>query len=396
LENNISKAYTDGQIQEIVARRRQGQEWDKLTKAFNKQYGTDKSVESLRTMYRRYQHLFEVGGEVADIKVLKEVARVKRNNSQKSKENRTVLEALNNQEDLLEQVKLAVGELSKKQFKKPKLAKSKKKTDMVMESMLSDLHIGKKTETFNLEIARQRLRGYIETFIGEYQRYAQHYNMTQLIIAMLGDMIENSVMHGAESLSGCEFQNPEQIRWAIILLFEEVLTPLAMTGVPIHVIGITGNHDRQERAKTYNLPGKNNLTWILYHSLKMLCDQAGYSWFTWDIPEASYTTYEIFGTLIGYEHGDNIKGRSKSAISTHIANRSAQVGRLIHGIRFGHVHEYSLLDEGRSISNSSLCGQDSYSDVNGYNSRPAQAINYYCRTDKRDHSFYHSFLATLD
>ncbi|WP_457849420.1 hypothetical protein, partial [Staphylococcus aureus] len=72
----------------------------------------------------------------------------------------------------------------------------------------------------------------------EIDRKRAHYSVDRLILALLGDLIENAIMHGRESLASCEFDNPEQVRWAIELLYQEVLVPLAETGIPIDIVAI--------------------------------------------------------------------------------------------------------------------------------------------------------------
>jgi hypothetical protein len=391
---SISNHFTDAQLADIIARRRAGQSYPEIARAFSKQYGREVSEDSLRKLHNKYEHLFDVEQPVHNLKLLKDVARTKRSNSKVAKENRDILQALNNQDDLMAELESLVRTLNRRKPKTAKPKKAKEKRDMSMELMLSDLHIGKLSKTFNLEVARARLAKYTEVVLGEIERNAKSYNVEQLVVCLMGDLFENSLMHGAESLAGCEFQNPEQVRWVIELLFDEVFSPLAATGIPIHVICVAGNHGRQEVHKTYQLPGKNSLEWVCHHALRLLCAQAGFE-MTWDIPEGVYAMYSYYGTPILFEHGDSMKGYSREAVTKHLAARSNQAGILFHGIRYGHVHTYSCVEEGKIISNASLCGQDSYSEVNGWNSTPGQVINFYVKTKNRPISFYHSFLVQL-
>lgn len=388
--------FTDGQIKEILACKASGMKYVKIANKMQKQYGVETNPDQIRYICRKYKHLLEVGDVVADIKILKENARVKRNNSHKAKENKTILEALNNQEDLLSCLKRLVKDINFPVLPKPvKRKKDKGKKGMTLELMLTDLHIGKKTDTFDLEVARQRLRDYIAVVHDEIDRYSYFYNMDEIVVFLGGDIIENSIMHGPESVVGCEFQNPEQVRWCIELLYTEVLLPLIASGIPLHIVCITGNHDRQEQNKTFHLPGKNSLSWVVYQTLKMLVGRLNMSRITWDIPESIYTTYSIYQDNVLYEHGDHIKGRTKEVYAKHMSARSVQVGKIISGIRLGHWHEYLCFDNGKAIVNSSLCGQDSYSETKGYDSKPGQVINYYVDTENRSSAFYHSFLVQL-
>lgn len=392
----ISSVFTDGQLAQIMIWREAGWTYEEIAEGYGKKYRQETTTRSIRNAVDRYAHLFEAGQVVGDIQVLRAVARTRMNASQTAKENRTILAALNEQEDILTQVKGMIQTLPRYIDKLPKPVTVKGKPSMTVEAMLSDLHFGKKTQHFNIEIARNRLRTYTNVLLAEIERKSQTYNVDHVIIGMLGDMIENAVMHGKESTASCEFGNPEQIRFMIQLLYAEVIVPVAKTGIKITAIAITGNHDREEERPTFNNPGKNSLTWIGYQAIKSLADQAGLTNITWNIPEGVYTTLCIYGTHILYEHGDRIKGdNGKKSFLSHIAKRSAQLGLVIKGLRIGHWHEYSCLDNGKVIINASLCGQDSYADVNGYSSIPGQTINYYVQTKNRDNSYYHSLLVQL-
>lgn len=387
---------TDGQIAEVVARRTKGQSFAKIAEALEKQYGIIRSESTLRSTFSRNQHLLDVGDDVANIKTLKEIARVKRTNSLVAKQNKTILANLIDTDDLLEQLQSMVNKVPRgKAIKAIKVPKVAGKTDMTVEALISDVHVGKLTDTFNVQVCRDRLRLFTRVLLQEIERKRSHYNVERLILAILGDLIENYVLH-PDSPANCEFQNPEQIRYAIELLFEEVLVPLAMTRMEIDVVCVGGNHDRQDEDKTCQKPSKNGFGWVIYQTLKMLCDRAGFKNLRWTIPEGVYVALEVYGDHILYEHGDWIKGdNSRKAFLANITKRSAQLGVIIKGLRIGHWHEHCVYDNGRVIVNGSVPGQDSYADVQGFNSLPAQVINYYVRTKNRSSSYYHSLLVQL-
>lgn len=392
-----SAIYTDGQLAEIVAMRKAGAEFQLIADSLQRKYGLTVTDDSVRHAYNRNANLAEVTNTVGSIKVLKEIARVKRNNSQTAKENRTILAALNSREDLLEQLTSLVDKVAPG-VNAPRAAPTldPSKRAMTVEALISDVHVGKITKTFNVKECRKRLRLYTTVLLQEIERKRAHYNVEHVVLAMLGDMIENAMMHGKESAVNCEFGNAEQVRYATELLLEEVLLPVIQTGVPVTVIGIAGNHDRDEENPTYNDPGKASLTWVIYTMLKLLVERAGYTNVKWQIPEGVYTTLDIYGDTILYEHGDRIKGNnSKASFLANIMKRSGQVGKVIKGMRIGHWHEYNCYDNGAVIVNASVPGQDSYADVNGYNSLPGQVITYYVKTKNRDNAYYYSFLVQL-
>jgi hypothetical protein len=80
------------------------------------------------------------------------------------------------------------------------------------------------------------------------------------------------------------------------------------------------------------------------------------------------------------------------AYEAHIHKRSKQIGATIKFFRMGHYHKGLIQDRGRVIICGSLCGQDSYSEVNGYSSQPTQTITFYIEhNDTYPDSFYYSF-----
>lgn len=272
---------------------------------------------------------------------------------------------------------------------KPRSSKGRK---MTMELMLSDIHYGKLTKTFNLEICRERMRTLTSVFLGELERkQTEGYNVEHLIVALIGDIIESYTMHGLESAASCEFGNAKQVQSAITSLFHDVLVPIAQSGIKVTVPSVTGNHDRSDMSRTMQLPGENNLTWIIYNSLEELCKSANLKNVTFIIPTNSYVILDIYGNNCLYEHGDNAAANTKQGYEALMDRRAKQNNLTLHFGRFGHYHEYAMFDRGRIIVNESVCGQDSYAEVKGYKTSAGQTINYYIQTDTRPSCFYQSF-----
>lgn len=291
----------------------------------------------------------------------------------------------------LEAVAAAIKNLKLEGIKIPKFVADKKKRNMTMEAMLSDIHYGKKSKTFNLEICRKRMNNFTEIFLREVEDNKKLFNVEKVILALLGDIIESFTMHGIESALSSEFGNSKQVQSSIESLFKDVILPIAQTGIPIEVPCVTGNHDRTEHGRTFNDPGLNNLTWIIYNSLKLLCEASGLKNVKFHIPTESYIVLPIYDNHCLYEHGDNTKAPTKVAFEALMTARSKQVGKVLDFGRFGHWHEYACYDRGRIIVNESVCGQDSYAQVLGYNSTAGQTINYYIETEDRPNCFFKSF-----
>jgi predicted phosphodiesterase len=278
----------------------------------------------------------------------------------------------------------------------PKLKKNHLDTKMTIELMLSDIHYGKKSKTFNLDICRKRMVQLTTVFLQELKDNQKLYNVEKIIIGLLGDIIESYTMHGIESTLSSEFGNARQMQAAIESLYKDVFIPIAATGLPIEVPCVTGNHDRTEMSRTMNDPGLNNMTWVIYNALKDLCAASGMKNVIFHIPTESYIVLQIYGNHCLYEHGDNSKANTKAGFEALVNNRSKQIGKVLDFARFGHYHEYVCYDRGRIIVNESVCGQDSYANVLGHSSTAGQTINYYIETNERPTCFFKSFPVWLE
>lgn len=385
------RIYTEQQILFIKELFYMNMDWDGIAKRFNKKFDTDKTAVALINAYQRYGDLYELEDEVKYVENLRDTRRTKRTSSKLQTQNARILDYLASQDQILHAVRQAVSgvKLKNSRVAAPKSAGDKR--NMTMELLLSDLHYGKLTDNFDSDVARDRASNLTDVFLGEYKTQSKIFNIDKIIIAMLGDMIESYTMHGLESAASCEMGNSEQIVLCITSLFEDVIAPVAKLGVPIFVPCVTGNHDRTEKEKTFNKTGKSNVTWVIYHTLKMLCTSCGWDHVDFEIAENNYLLVDIYSNKCLYEHGDHVRSTNKKVLETHMANRSKQLNCMIDFMRLGHWHEVTMYEQGRIIINGSLPGQDSYSDIKGYNSQAFQVINYYIETEERPNCFYKSF-----
>lgn len=304
---------------------------------------------------------------------------------------------INFEEQVLKTIRIAIERLDPPIYQIPKFRPSLNKKNMTMELMLSDIHFGKKSESFDLSVLKTRLSKLKDVFLTEMQyKKDQGYNVERIILSLLGDIIESYTMHGSESSLSCEFGNPRQIYTAIKVIFDEIMLPIARTGIKIDVPAVCGNHDRTEVHRTYNNPGENYMTWIIYNCLKDYCELAGLTNVKFDIPIGGFTTSEIYGHVILFEHLDNLKSTAKGSLDDLITDRSKQLGIQIKMLRGGHWHEYVCYERGRAIINESVCGQDSYAKVKGYASTAGQTINFYVDDKKLPNAFLYSYPVYLE
>ena len=396
-----SSNYTEAEIAYIIdAKDSKDWTWNKIAEKYNKKYNKDRSPETIRECYKRYIHMYNDDQFI--VKKLRESANTKKNSALKAKENRIILERLNNLEDILEVTKMASLEVLKHAAKAPKFKKlTGTRRKMTKELLLSDIHFGKKTKTFNLAVLHRRLKEVVDATIAEIERDSKVYDVERLVIAILGDIIESDTMHGPESSKGCEFGNSRQIYEAQTGIFRLVLKPLldycSKKGIIVHVPMVTGNHDRTEQKKTFNDPGSDNVTYIIYNTIKDFVELLEYKNVTFDISLVPWAVINIYGSNVLYEHYDNSANDSRKALETLMTKRATNnLKMMIHFMRGGHFHNTTSYDNNRIQINGSFPGNDSYSEILGFDSPAAQTLNSYVETKRRSNSFYRTFVIQLE
>lgn len=375
--------------------------WVEITEKYNKKFGKDKSLDAVKKAYERNKDRLSDSSEY--VRLFKDTVRTKKANALNSKDLKKVVEEWEKRDDILESIQAATKELNKlnkvKPIKLPKAGKSKK--GMTLELLISDVHVGKKTETFNLEVLKRRYKQIADTTIKEIQRASQHYRVERIVVGLMGDMIESATMHGTESSKGCEFGNSRQIQECLTQTFHLLLAPIFSMGIKVDVIGVTGNHDRTEEHRTYNSPGEENVSWIIYKSMEEFTKLAGFKNVTWTIPTESFQYFEIYGEGVLHEHYDNAKSNTRVALESLMAKRVNQLKKPIRFMRGGHFHEATEYGLGKIIINGNVPGNDGYSTTLGFDSEPSQTLNFYIEREKSDSikrqtSFYKRFLIQLN
>jgi predicted MPP superfamily phosphohydrolase len=357
-----------------------------------KTYGQVIDELEVKDIYNKYKNSFE--GNLA-LPKLKELARAKKTNSITSKENRTILQLWNDRDDILDAIKAAAREIGKMKVPTLKQKKNSKKKGITKELLLSDIHFGKVTESFNLEILKKRLKQVVEATVGEIERDSKEYNIDEIIVGLLGDIIENYSMHSLESAKGCEFGNAKQIYEALINIFKIVIVPLNQLGYKIRVVCVTGNHDRDGTHRTYHHPGEENFTYIIYNALKDLSETAGLKNISFTIPKDPWAIIEVYGNKVLYEHYDNAKSADRKGLEALMTKRANQLNIVIDYMRGGHFHEPTSFRNGRIQINGCLTGNDSFASVLGYNSEASQTLNTFVNSSRR-YKMYKSFNILLE
>jgi hypothetical protein len=384
--------------------------WKEIVQNYNEKFNQLVTSDSIRKRYNRCKEIMTdeeynkiMASDEQAVDILKKNQRITKTNRLVNTNNRVVLECWNDRDDIIDAIQSVIdgGEFPK--YDVPKLLKSSNKEKMTFEQLISDVHFGKliKDDNGNIivngeEITR-RVQKLTNQILKEIERNKGFFDIERFVIGMLGDLIESSHMHGEESLKGCEYGTSRQIFECIQSLFNHLLVPIAMTGIPIiDIYCVPGNHDRVEEKQTYVQPGENNLTYVIYKTLEMMCKAANLKNIEFHITTGGYICADIYGNNIVYEHGHELKSLDRQKMLNMLNNRQNQIGKIVHFYRIGHWHEKVEYGQGRIQVNGSVPGQDDYAKGKGFDSEALQILNCYVKTNKRRTSFFKSFPIYLE
>ncbi len=392
----MSSSWTDKEIQYLKALREESQmDWKEIADEMNDQFGwtTKKTLNSIRKAYKRYED-----AEVVDDLLIKNIqtrVTATKTATKLRKENKALVEVQMTMEEIQEGIESLIESVKHTKYKPPKKAKvNKKLPKMTIEALVSDIHYGLKTKTYDADITRQRMVQYTTALIESKNRYKTTHNVEKFLIQLNGDIIQSATMH-KDSGKSCHLTNPQQLAIAIESLFYDVILPIALEGEEVEVIGLGGNHDREDSTRFTVDPGTSYYTYTIYRSLELLCRASGLKNVTFKIPAIAYHIYEVYGRSFIIEHGDLLKSNAVASLESQLMKRSSQVGKLLCGIRIGHFHNDYVGALGRHIVNGSAVTDDHYGEGLGYVSRPVMLINYYVESDNKNTSYYNSLAVNL-
>ncbi len=247
--------------------------------------------------------------------------------------------------------------------------------EITIELLFSDIQIGKLMNDYDTEVALKRADEYVRVAQQRIEAYSkQGYSVNRIVLAVLGDIIESDKKH-SNSGRACDIGTADQIKVGIEVLFQKVIKGLSYLA-PLTVVMITGNHDHDDHGLNMFMPGREHLSWPLYHAVRMLTEQAGID-AEFIIPEGSFATLDIYGHNVLYEHGVGV-ATSGAALKKHVANRTDQLKKYISMFRMGDKHNISRFNNDRFVVNGAFFGDsrhgEEYSGIAGYDGEPAQLL----------------------
>lgn len=347
-------------------------------KVLAKEYGVAISAGAVRYRIGKLQDNPEANLlHFAKTEQQKRTAQVENNRLRKL--TRDVLDAERTKAEVLAGIAEAVKALPELPKVKPfRFAKASK--PMTVELLFSDLQIGKLMSDYDSQVAERRLIEYSEVALSRiHQAINNGYNVERILFCMIGDIIESDKKH-ANSARATDSGTAAQMEAAIRLISSLVIMPLAELGVPLTVIGITGNHDHDDHGLVMFKSGKEQLSWPLYHSLRMIHNAYGHTHIEWKIPEGVFHVEDIYGFHTLYEHGVGVAA-SEASMRKRLADRSSQVKKYLTMFRMGDKHHICRFNNDALVVNGAFFGDDrdgmEYSGICGYDGYPAQLMFFH-------------------
>ena len=253
-----------------------------------------------------------------------------------------------------------------------------------LEILFSDMQIGKLCADYNTEVAKQRMIKFSKGVQDIIQNTP--YKIERIIVASLGDIVEDHLKHGVGSASACDTGLAEQMADAIALIWKELLVPLFQLGVKTDVMCIAGNHgSSQHKGMDVYKAGKFAYDYPIYRALEMLTQTAEFGHVNFIIPEGVFGCLNIYGNYVIYEHG-YFNQASEKGMNDQMKKRGQQIKKHVEFYRQGDKHNVQMYDCGKIVLNGAFFGNDNnateYSGVLGFSAIPAQVVMVHAPEEK--------------
>lgn len=286
-------------------------------------------------------------------------------------------------EEVVQAINLTAAKLQLPTAHKGLPVSAKGSTPATAEILFSDLQVGKVGQYYNTELARKALQKYSTGIMQELN--TQEYSFERIILACLGDIVEDHLKHGVQSATSTDSGLAEQMANAIAWMWEFLVQPLGSLGVPLEVICVAGNHGSSEhKGMDMYKAGLFSYDYPIYKALEGYCKAAGWNHIKFIIPEGCFAYTEIYGRTAVYEHGYFNTCTEKSLVDQK-GKRGRQIKRHVEYFRCGDMHHVCDYNNGQEVVNGALFGVDNegveYSGILGFNSIPAQKMMVHTKED---------------
>ena len=277
------------------------------------------------------------------------------------------------------------GNLEKAPSKVLNYFPSTEATPSTLEVMISDIQLGKLTRHYNSKTCIKAMEQYGKCLLQEIEDKSGKFRVEKVVLELLGDLVEDGEKHGIQSAISTDSGMSEQIVLVTEALWEHVLLPLANLGVEMEVVCIVGNHGASTRKGMGSFKeGKYSFDYIIFKSLEKFSELARLDKVTFNIPEGTFGTTQIYGRNVILEHGYNNNTTEKGMVD-QMRKRGAQLKVHPTYWRQGDKHHFMCYGNGEQICNAAWFGVDSealeYSGILGFSSIPCQTLVWH--TDEK-------------
>lgn len=259
-----------------------------------------------------------------------------------------------------------------------------------LEVLLGDFQIGKVSRYYNSERAKKGMELYGKGILKSMHERREKFAVERIAMTMIGDQMEDNEKHGVSSAISTDSGLAEQIVDAVQSIWQYVIKPLAVLGIPMDILCVVGNHASSTRKGMGTFKeGKYSFDYILHKTLQSFCEIAGYTHVTFDIPEGVFGHKTIYGKLAIYEHGYT-NAMTEKGMTDQMRKRGGQLEKHAHYFRQGDKHHHICYGQGEQVCNSAFFGIDQegieYSGILGFNSIPSQTIMFHVDEDRKGRS----------
>ena len=224
---------------------------------------------------------------------------------------------------------------------------------------------------YNLKIAQDRARAFIETSIDLLKNRFNNPKYEGVVFALGGDMFSGNIHEELATTNDMEVMPCVLDLWGTLVWCIEVL---ADEFGKVFVPCVSGNHGRN----THKIQNKNrnytNFDWLLYQFLNKRFEND--KRVTFFIPDGSDAYYQVYGYKYLLTHGDQFRGGDGviGCLGAIIRgdhkkrSRNAQIDQEYDTMLIGHFHQ--LIQLQRLIVNGSLKGYCEYAYSNNFGFEP--------------------------
>jgi hypothetical protein len=224
---------------------------------------------------------------------------------------------------------------------------------------------------YNLKIAQERARAFIETSIDLLKNRFNNPKYEGVVFALGGDMFSGNIHEELATTNDMEVMPCVLDLWGTLVWCIEVL---ADEFGKVFVPCVSGNHGRN----THKIQNKNrnytNFDWLLYQFLNKRFEND--KRITFFIPDGSDAYYQVYGYKYLLTHGDQFRGGDGviGCLGAIIRgdhkkrSRNAQIDQEYDTMLIGHFHQ--LIQLQRLIVNGSLKGYCEYAYTNNFGFEP--------------------------